>query len=302
MTTASSVILANQTVCELGEGPVWDAARQQLLWLDIRRGIVFVGRMDRFGRVELVNHVTFPGTVGAVAVAEDGRWIVAGAQHVYTHPDNNALGGIRVIADGQPRRTNDGKADPAGRFVVGTLSLEGTSSEEVLVRLDDDGVAVLDDDLTLSNGFAWSADGATMYSIDTLRRRIYARPYEVESGAVGTRQVFIEVTDGYPDGMCLDAEEHLWIAMWGLGEVHRYTPTGELDRIITVRAPHVSSVAFAGPDLDRLVITTATQDLTPEQLKEYPLSGQLFTAKPGVLGLPVPSWNGSFTTERTIIQ
>ena len=99
--------------------------------------------------------------------------------------------------------------------------------------------------------------------------------------------------------MCLDAEEHLWIAMWGLGEVHRYTPDGELVAIVEVPAPHTSSVAFAGAELDTLVITTATQDLTDSQRAEFPHSGRLFTVRPGVRGLPQPFWNGRSATAVT---
>lgn len=95
--------------------------------------------------------------------------------------------------------------------------------------------------------------------------------------------------------MCVDAEDHLWIAMWGKGEVRRYSPDGELVRTITVPAPHVSCVCFAGPHLETLVITTATQDLTEAQLNEFPLSGHLFTVQPGVRGLPQTLWSGFVT-------
>jgi sugar lactone lactonase YvrE len=232
--------------------------------------------------------------VGAVSVADDGTWLIAGAKSLFARLPG---GGTRLLAaiipEKDARRTNDGKADPAGRFVVGTLSLNGDSRTESLVRLEPDGsLTTLDDDLTLSNGMAWTADGRTMYSIDTLRRIIYTRPYDPVTGLVGKRDVLVQCEAGFPDGMCLDEEEHLWVAMWGLGQVHRFTPKGERVAVIDVPAPHVSSVAFAGPDLATLVITTATQDLDPDQLSAYPLSGQLFTASPGVRGLPVPLWSG----------
>jgi sugar lactone lactonase YvrE len=294
MTVTDAVILANPTTCELGEGPVWDPIRQVVLWVDIRRGLVFSGRLDRHGRVVDADHVPFPGTVGAVAVAEDGSWIVAAAHTLIVHAVAGRMRELaRIIPAGQSRRTNDGKPDPAGRFLIGTLSLGDDSDGEVLARLEQDGtLTTVDDDLTLSNGLAWSPDGSVLYSVDTMRRTVYARSYDAGDGTTGERRTLIEFDDGFPDGMCSDADGCLWIAMWGLGEVRRYTPDGVLDRSIRVPAPHVSSVAFAGPDLDTLVITTATQDLTEEQLTAYPLSGKLFTARPGVRGLPVPPWSG----------
>ncbi|WP_217441446.1 SMP-30/gluconolactonase/LRE family protein [Nocardia barduliensis] len=294
MTTADSVIPAGPTRCELGEGPVWDPIRRVVLWVDIRRGLVFSGRLEEHGRVTLMDQVSLPGTVGAVAVAEDGSWIVAGSRTlIHRHVSGTTHELARVVPPGRSRRTNDGKPDPAGRFLIGTLALDGPSEQETLVRLEDDGsLTVIDGDLTLSNGLAWSPDGSTLYSADTLRRVVYARPYDAVTGAIGQRRTLITFDDGFPDGMCADADGHLWIAMWGLGEVRRYRPDGVLDRTLRVPAPHVSSVAFAGSGLDTLVITTATQDLSDEQLAAHPLSGTLFTARPGVRGLPVPPWRG----------
>ena len=302
MTHTETAAVANSIMCELGEGPVWDPIRRQLLWIDIQRGAVHVGELDSSGRVTSVGLHLFDGTVGAVAVAVDGSWVVAGAHQIFRYVHGRPGEGVTVISSSEPRRTNDGKPDPAGRFVIGTLAVEGASSTEVLVRMDADGVTTLDEDLTLSNGLAWSGDAATMYSIDTLRRRVYARDYDAVSGAVGERRTHLQIEDGYPDGICLDAEEHLWVAVWGSGQVRRYSPTGELEAVITVPAPHVSSVAFAGDGLDTLIITTATQDLTVSQMSTHPLSGQLFSFKPDVPGLPVALWNGHLPDERTEIR
>lgn len=300
MTVTDAVILANRITCELGEGPVWDPIRQVVLWVDIRRGLVFAGRLDVQGRIVDVDHVPFPGTVGAVAVAEDGSWIVATAHTLIVHPVAGPMRELaRIIPAGGARRTNDGKPDPAGRFLIGTLSLDDDSETEVLTRLEQDGtLTTIDDDLTLSNGLAWSPDGSTLNSVDTLRRVVFARSYDVVTGTTGERRILIEFPDGYPDGMCSDADGFLWIAMWGMGAVRRYRPDGVLDRSIRVPAPHVSSVAFAGPDLDTLIITTATQDLTEEQLAAAPLSGKLFTVRPGVRGLAVPLWSGITDTSK----
>lgn len=286
---------------DLAEGPVWDPVRQRLLWVDIRRGLVLSGDLDADGTVSAIASFEFDGTVSAIAITPDGDWIVAGASALLTcTKDGHQTPAQQVIPGGAGRRLNDGKVDPAGRFVVGSLRLDGASDTEILARIEDDGrVTVLDEDLTLSNGLAWTADGSRMYSIDTMRRVVFARTYDPMTGEVGPRAEWLTFADGLPDGMCLDAEEHLWIAMWGFGQVHRYTPDGELVAIVEVPAPHTSSVAFAGAELDTLVVTTATQDLTDPQRAEFPHSGRLFTVRPGVPGLPQPFWNGRSATAAT---
>ena len=144
----------------------------------------------------------------------------------------------------------------------------------------------------------FSPDGALLYSIDTWARRVTVRDYDAASGAAGPRRVLLELDEGYPDGMCVDTDGYLWVAVWGLGRVHRYSPEGQLVRVVEVPAPHTSSVAFAGPALDVLVITTASDELSADELARFPLSGRLFTLRPGVTGLPVPRWGG-FTLEET---
>ena len=277
----------------LGEGPVWDGPRDRLLWVDIEGRAVLQGVLDG-GAVTVTGRIGFDTMVGAVAVAEDGTLLVAAQEHlVVVRPDGTREDGPRVVPAGEARRLNDGGTDPAGRFLVGTMSLGGPSEREVLVRLEADGrLTVLDDDLALSNGLAWSADGRRMFSVDTLARTVSVRDYDPGSGAVGPRRVHLRLEGGLPDGIAMDADDHLWVAVWGGGEVRRHAPDGTVvDRVVT-GAPHTSSVAFAGEDLHTLVITTATSELTDEQLAAHPGSGRLFTARAEVPGLPVASWRG----------
>jgi sugar lactone lactonase YvrE len=174
-----------------------------------------------------------------------------------------------------------------------TPALAGASQREVLVRWEDDGrLTTLDDDLTLSNGLAWSADGRLMYSVDTLRRVVFVRDYDATTGAVGERRVHLRIEDGFPDGIALDAADHLWIAVWGEGEVRRFTPDGVLTGRVVLPAPHTSSVAFAGDDLRTLVVTTAQAELPDERLRAFPDSGRLFTVRVDVPGLPLSGWSG----------
>jgi len=284
---------ATSEVFQLAEGPVWDAAGARLLWVDILAGAVLEGRLSA-GLVEVAHRHDFPGMVSAVAVGQDAELLIAAQEQlVVLGPDGSRRHGPRVLPPDARRRLNDGSTDPSGRFLVGTLSLDGPSEDEVLVRLEPDGsLTEIDDDLTLSNGLAWSLDGRLMYSVDTLRRVVYVREYDVASGASSGRRVHVRLDDGHPDGIAVDAEGHLWVAVWGLGQVRRYAPDGALVDRLDVPAPHVSSVAFAEEDLRTLVITTATAELSDEQLRENPDSGALFTARVDVPGHATTAWAG----------
>lgn len=285
----------------LGEGPSWDPVDGRLLWVDIVRGAVFEGKFAADDSLDVKTLVTLPETIGAATSAADGTILIAGAKRVYRRsPDGTVEAGPQLISDDDDeRRLNDGKPDPSGAFVVGTLNAARESTTERLIRIEPDGgQQVLDDDLTLSNGLAWTANGHVLYSVDTRARTIYSRDYDPETGATGRRRSLLRLEEGFPDGLCLDAEEHLWVAVWGRGEVRRYSPSGELEQVIAVPAPNVSSVAFVGPQLRTLVITTARQELAESALQAYPLSGHLFSAVPPVPGLPQPAWNGSFVSER----
>ncbi|OHV43480.1 SMP-30/gluconolactonase/LRE family protein [Pseudofrankia sp. BMG5.36] len=292
MTHRHVALPASAETYQLGEGPVWDAARERLLWVDIVAGTVLAGRLDpAAGTVEVTGRHTFDETVGAVAVAAAGDLVVA-ERAVVTRLDvtGERTELARVLPAGVGSRLNDGAVDPAGRFLVGSLAQDARRGGEVLVRLDDDRCVVLDRDLYLSNGLAWSPGGDRFYSIDTDPGTVWVRDYDPATGAVGRRQESFTVADGSPDGMCVDASGNLWIAVWGRGRVECRTPAGRVLATVEVAAPHTSSVAFAGPDLDLLVITTARQDLTREDLAEHPDSGRLFTARVGARGLALPYW------------
>ena len=167
----------------------------------------------------------------------------------------------------------------------------GGTGEECLYRWDEQGVTTLDDDLTLSNGLAWSADATILYSIDSTPGIVWQRRYDVATGDLRQPRVSCCASPtASRTGCAVDAHGNLWIAVWGAGEVRCYRPDGELVSTVTVAAPHTSSVAFVGPGLDLLLITTARHDLTDRQLAERPNSGRLFLADVGVCGLPVPEW------------
>ncbi|MFD1934239.1 SMP-30/gluconolactonase/LRE family protein [Nonomuraea mangrovi] len=259
---------------ELAEGPLWDPVAERLLWVDIPTGRIMEGLL-RDGDLRVVRTHTLPGTVGAVAPAADGSLLVA-AQYGFATIGERTTMGPRVLPEGTVSRLNDGRCDPAGRFLAGSLAKDERQGQEKLYRLELDGtVSVLAEGLTISNGLGWSPDGRTLYHVDSIPGVVWAQPYDVETGRVGPRTVILQVSDGLPDGLAVDVEGNLWIAIWGAGEVRRHTPGGRLLDTVKVASPKTSSAAFVG---STLVITTA--------------GGGLFAADAGVTGLPATPWNG----------
>jgi sugar lactone lactonase YvrE len=278
----------------LGEGPFWDGDRSRVLWVDINAGTVHAGTLSKQG----VSHETVlrvPETVGAVVCSREGELLVAGARQLYIVSPNGALSpGPEILPERVASRLNDGACDPAGRFLVGSLALDVRAPTEVLVQVGADGrIVVLDDDLGMSNGLAFSAAGDQLYSVDTVPGIVWVRDYDCATGFAGRRREFLRLDDDKPDGLCVDVRGNLWIAMWGAGCVQCRSPEGEAIAVVEVPAPNTTSVAFVGESLDTLLITTAADQLSDAQRQRYPESGGLFTAQVGVTGLPVPLWSGS---------
>jgi sugar lactone lactonase YvrE len=273
----------------LGEGPVWDPDRNRLLWVDIVAGVVFAGTLEpEAGTILVTESWPFTTTVGAVVTAADGTLLVAGDQTLTRiDTDGTRTELARVLPAGRRSRLNDGAVDPDGRFVVGSLAQDDRQGAEVLVRLAADrSLTSIDTDLNLSNGLDWTPDG-TFYSVDTVPGVVWARDY----AALGERRELMRITDGQPDGLTLDRDGNLWIAIWGGGRVECRSPGGELLAVVETGAPNTTSVVFAGPALDVLVITSATDALDAKALADAPDSGRLFTADVGVTGRATPYWN-----------
>ena len=200
MTTAEQV---TDPLFSLAEGPLWDAARERLLWVDIIEGRVHTGRLGT-GTVEIEDTLQFESYVGAVAVDPDGALLVADLHRLTrVAPDGSRTSGPDLFVDHSDDRWNDGACDAAGRFLVGTLSLTGARHSQRLLQVDGDAVTVLDDDLGLANGMAFSPDGTVLYSVDSLPgRQIWARDYDQASGTTGPRRPAFTLTDAVPDGLC----------------------------------------------------------------------------------------------------
>lgn len=274
---------------ELGEGPVWDARSARLIWVDIMRG-----RVHRFdpatGRDEM-REVGEP--VGAAVPAADGSLMLA-TMSGFARLDFDA-GGVapiaQVEADRPDTRMNDGACDPAGRFWAGTMAFEHRTRRGAgaLYRLDPDGRATaMLRDVTLSNGIDWSPDGRLMYYVDSGTQRVDAFDFDVARGTLSNRRPLVRIAaeTGVPDGLTVDAEGFLWLAVWGGAAVHRYSPHGVLDRVVRMPVTQPTKCWFGGQDLADLFITSAWIDLSAEEQAAQPLAGGLFRVRPGVRGKP----------------
>ncbi len=291
----------------LGEGIRWDARRDELLRLDILEGRVFRDRVADDGSLVPVREYRLPTTVGAIApiTGDDGWVLAAGRGIVHLRPD----GAHRTIVDvvGPGARMNDATCDPQGRLWAGAMAEDHREGGGTLHRLDRDGrcVQVLDG-LTIPNGAGWSPDGRTMYFIDSIPRTITAFDFDPEHGDISGGRVLIRIPDdvGGPDGMTVDAAGDLWIAVYGGAQVRRHAPDGSLRHVYPVPAAQSTCCAFAGPRLDRLYVTTATEFWTDEQRRADPGAGLVYRldAVVGVLGVaaspfvPEPSWWASVTS------
>jgi sugar lactone lactonase YvrE len=192
-------------------------------------------------------------------------------------------------------RMNDGGCDPQGRFYCGTMAYDETPGAGSLYRLDPDGsVHVTLRGVTISNGLQWNTGGDTVFYVDTPTGRVDAFDFDLDSGSLSRRRPFLEIEAeaGAPDGMTIDTEDCLWVALWGGGAVRRYTPEGDLDLVVEVPATQVTSCTFGGPSLEDLFITTATTELPAEALSEQPHAGGLFRCRPGARGLLPVAYRG----------
>ena len=205
-----------------------------------------------------------------------------------------AGGPARLVAPVEVGRTdtrmNDGGCDSRGRFWAGTMSLTGDTRTAALYRLDADlAVTRVLPGVSVSNGLGWSPDDRLMYHVDTPRRRIDVYEFDPVGGAVGGRRAAFPVAPehGRPDGLAVDADGGVWVALWGGAAVQRYSAEGRLDARLELPVNQVTSCCFGGPDLSTLYVTSAARGAEHE-----PLAGSLFACHPGVCGLAATPFAG----------
>jgi sugar lactone lactonase YvrE len=281
----TEVDVAVDAGAELGEGPVWDQGAARLIWVDILGNVVH--RFDPATGKDVTLDVG--RRVGAAALREQGGLVLA-VEDGFALVDRGWTG-VELVApvgaDDPAIRFNDGKADPDGRFWAGTLAYDGSVGAASLYRLGPDRrVEEILSAVTISNGLAWSSDRRTMYFIDSPTQGVDAFDYHPESGSIENRRRVIDLpeADGMPDGMTIDAEGCLWVALWGGWSVRRYRTDGRLDRVVELPTAHVTSCTFGGPDLQDLYVTSARDGLTEDDVARQRYAGAVFRCATGVAG------------------
>ncbi len=268
------------------EGPVWSERWGGLRWVDMLAGDVLSlsadGTVTRW-HVGTVAAALRPRRVGGVVIGLERGFALADADGTLTRLDD--------LWTDETVRMNEGACDPDGRFYCGSMAYDQRPRAGRLYRLDPDGsVRVVLDHVTVSNGLDWSPDGTLAYYNDTATHSISVFEYDRDSG-LHARRVFASIPGeaGRPDGLTVDAEGGVWVALSQGGAVRRYTANGTLDEVIELPARKVTACTFGGERLDELFITTSREGLEPDA---DPLAGSLFRALVGVRGLPVREFAG----------
>ncbi|MEU7834153.1 SMP-30/gluconolactonase/LRE family protein [Nonomuraea sp. NPDC049129] len=283
MTIAAYTVTA--PVAEHGEGPVWSARWGGLRFVDMMAGDVLA--LDPDGSVRRRH-------VGAVAAtirprAAGAGYVVAAERELLLADSDDLDAPLRSLGEAwsdSSVRMNDGGCDPDGRFYIGSMAYDETPGRGSLyVAEAGGGLRVVLPEVTISNGLDFSPAGDVAYYADTTTGRVDVLDYDRESGLTGRRPfAVVDPADGAPDGLTVDSEGGVWVALWGGAAVHRYSPEGRLEAVVRLPVRKVTAVAFGGDNLDQLFITTSALDV---DRVEQPAAGALFAAEPGVRGRPV---------------
>jgi len=282
--SASDIELVVDGRAEVGESPVWDDRTGTLHWVDILGAVVHVTEPVR----GTDRTIAVGQPVGAVALRERGGLVLALRDGIaLLELDGGAPEMVARLPARPGIRMNDAKVDPVGRLWCETMESDGAPGKGSLLRLDPGGrLEVVLDELAIPNGIDWSLDGRTMYFAESLERTVRAYPYDPETGALGRADVVVRLDDddGLPDGLTVDAEGCIWLAVWNGWGVRRYDADGrELGRI-GLPVAQVTCPAFGGPDLDELYLTTAHEGFAAGAIPGQPEAGGLYRVRPGVLG------------------
>ena len=272
----------------LGEGPYWRPEDDCMSWVDIPRGLLHMTRV-RSGETNTVDlgevSAAFPALRGGILTAGGSRLTLRA-----TRPGEGWTG--RTIAEVPAReglRFNDASVDPAGRVWVGSMHTGESEPLGVLYRLDPGRTLTpVLKGVTVSNGLGWSPDGSRMYYADSPTRQVDMFDYDPATGEAFQRRVFVDLSGvvGVPDGLTVDVDGCVWVAMWGGGALRRFTPSGRQDAVVPMPVSRPTSCAFGGPDMSELYVTTASIGLSEAERAAEPLAGRLLRLRPGPVGLP----------------
>lgn len=282
----------------VAEGPMWDHREGVLWWVDIPRHELH--RLDPVASSDDV--FTFDQAVTAVAPRESNGLIAAVRDgFAVIHPERGELRIVAEVEGTDPStRMNDGRCDPCGSFWAGSMTLDASRAPDAgsLYRLEPDlTVRRVLSGVRISNGMDWSPSGNRMYFIDTLAFSIDVLRFDASTGTATDRRILVAFEERHdpllaPDGMCVDAEGYLWVALWGGSSIQRYSPRGDLALELRLPATQITSCVFGGADLCDLYITTASSGLSPEEARMQPQAGGIFRCRPGVQGRPTPTFPG----------
>lgn len=281
------VELSLKVKAKLGEGAFWDHKEKVLYWVDIEDRKVFL-----FDPLTKSNRVfETPSRVGTVVPKNKDEAVIALEDGIYIL--NTQSGGISLLSDVESKmrenRFNDGKCDPNGNLWVGSMHLDQSAPKANLYKISPSGESTkMLDSVTISNGIVWTKDKSTMYYIDTPTGHIRAFDYNSDTSEISNERIAVVIPEslGYGDGMTIDEEDKLWVALWNGNSVVRFDPeSGELLEKIKVPAHNVTSCSFGGPNFETLYITTSSLDMNEEESKKFPNAGSLFEVKPGVKGV-----------------
>lgn len=272
----------------LGEGPLWDARTQTLYWLDVLNKRVYA-------QADLLCELD--DFVGCIAPRRRGGLVLAKRFSLWTFDSDSTSSTLLSTLADEPanNRFNDGKCDPRGRFVAGTMDIHEKDPTGSLYSFDGKSITKLLSNVTISNGMTWSPDHKTFYYIDTPTREVRAFDYDLDSGAIANPRVAVTVPEslGWPDGMTSDAQGNLWIALWGGAQITKWNPnTGQLLEQIPLPVIQPSSCTFGGRNMNELFITSARKDLDEAAMRQYPLSGAVFRIETNVEGMPMFEFAG----------
>jgi sugar lactone lactonase YvrE len=281
----------------LSEGPRWHEERQELLWVDILGRQMHRGTLSPHGALERVETISVDRHIGAVAPAAGGGYVIA-AGPGFLFADET--GSIRELAQPEAGRAdvrmNDGACDPQGRFWAGTMAYDESPGGGALYRLELDGscTTVLTG-LTISNGIGWSPDASAMYLNDSGTGCVDAFRFDGPSGEISDRRTLVHIDEPgvAPDGLTVDEEGAIWVALWNGAAVHRYAPDGTLLARVQLPVQRPTSCAFGGPGRDTLFVTSARTELDDDALARQPHAGKVFAIEGlGARGLPCLPYRG----------
>ena len=276
---------------DLGEGPIWDTREGALFWLDINQA-----KIQRYDpRSKDVKVFDMPMRVTALGLRQRGGFVAVTEKGFhFWDGKSTALEFISHPEEGKAEaRFNDGKVDRAGCFWAGTMDARNATS--ALYRLDADlSVRRMEEGITISNGIGWSPDNRKMYYADSLRYAVYEFSFDLKTGRINERKVFLQVEPefGVPDGLTVDSQGYVWIAFYDGWKVVRYTPNGKEDARVALPVARPTCPAFGGGELDQLYVTTAIDGLLEKELEQQPQAGNLFVIEAGVKGVAEPMFEG----------